>query len=138
MKYFEKGTACRDNPILEIENLEVIYETDTETVHAVNGVSLSLREGESIGLVGETGAGKTTTALAVLKLLPDRTGHVTNGSIRFQGRDLLDVSEKEMQLIRGDAADSRRLHFHDFSGSHEFFEPGFADRRTDFGNHQAA
>lgn len=102
MKYFEKGTACRDNPILEIENLEVIYETDTETVHAVNGVSLSLREGESIGLVGETGAGKTTTALAVLKLLPDRTGHVTNGSIRFQGRDLLDVSEKEMQLIRGD------------------------------------
>ena len=58
--------------ILEIENLSVVYETDMETVHAVNGISFSLGKGETLGLVGETGAGKTTTALTILGLLPDR------------------------------------------------------------------
>ena len=60
--------------ILEIENLSVVYETDMETVHAVNGISFSLGKGETLGLVGETGAGKTTTALTILGLLPERTG----------------------------------------------------------------
>ena len=61
------------NYLLKINDLEVIYKTDLETVRAVNGVSLYLAEGETLGLVGETGAGKTTLALSILQLLPDRT-----------------------------------------------------------------
>ncbi len=61
------------NELLRIEDLSVIYKTDMETVHAVNGISLSINEQETLGLVGETGAGKTSTALAILRLLPDRT-----------------------------------------------------------------
>ena len=88
-------------PILEIQDLEVIYKTDAEVVHAVNGISLTLNEGETIGLVGETGAGKTTTALSILSLLPDRTGIIKNGSIKFQGRELVGMKQREMDLIRG-------------------------------------
>ena len=88
-------------PILEIQDLEVIYKTDAEVVHAVNGISLTLNEGETIGLVGETGAGKTTTALSVLSLLPDRTGIIKRGSIKFQGRELVGMKQREMELIRG-------------------------------------
>ena len=80
------------NYLLKINDLEVIYKTDLETVRAVNGVSLDLAEGETLGLVGETGAGKTTLALSILQLLPDRTGHITNGDILFKGRNLLALS----------------------------------------------
>jgi len=86
---------------LEIRNLSVHYVLEEETVRAVNGISISLDEGESLGVVGETGAGKTTTALAILGLLPKPTGRVTSGSIEFYGRDLVKASEQEMQKIRG-------------------------------------
>ena len=66
--------------ILEIENLSVVYETDMETVHAVNGISFSLGKGETLGLVGETGAGKTTTALTILGLLPERTSSTASSA----------------------------------------------------------
>lgn len=59
-------------PILKIENLHVVYKTDESTVYAVNGVDLELFSGETLGLVGETGAGKTTTALSIMRLLPDK------------------------------------------------------------------
>ena len=62
--------------LLEIKDLTVVYQTDEATVHAVNGINFSLNERETIGLVGETGAGKTTTALTILRLLPERTGRV--------------------------------------------------------------
>ena len=62
--------------LLEVKDLEVIYQTEEETVRAVNGVSFSLKKGEAIGIVGETGAGKTTTALAILRLLPETIGRV--------------------------------------------------------------
>ncbi len=87
--------------ILEIENLSVVYETDMETVHAVNGISFSLGKGETLGLVGETGAGKTTTALTILGLLPERTGKITGGAIRFEGTELGKLSAHEMEKIRG-------------------------------------
>ncbi|HQL37175.1 MAG TPA: ATP-binding cassette domain-containing protein, partial [Bacillota bacterium] len=61
------------NNLLRIKDLSVIYKTDLETVYAINGVSLSLNKGETLGLVGETGAGKTTLALSLLRLLPERT-----------------------------------------------------------------
>ena len=87
--------------ILEIENLTIHYVTDDETVEAVNGISLTLKEGESLGLVGETGAGKTTTALGILRLVPDPPGRIISGSIRYKGRDLMKLSESEMRKIRG-------------------------------------
>ena len=88
--------------ILGIKDLSVVYQTDMEVVHAVNGISLSMEQGETLGLVGETGAGKTTTALAVMGLLPERTARVTEGRIVFDGMDLLSLSERELQRIRGD------------------------------------
>ena len=89
--------------LLEIQDLEVVYQTDEETVHAVNGISFGLERGESIGIVGETGAGKTTTALAILRLLPERTGIVKNGTVRMDGVNLLEVSEVEMRdIYRGE------------------------------------
>ncbi len=91
-----------DGSLLEIRNLKVIYKTDLETVHAVNKVSLSLNQREAIGIVGETGAGKTTTALSIMRLLPEKTGRIVNGSIRFKDIDLLSLKEAEMRAIRGD------------------------------------
>jgi peptide/nickel transport system ATP-binding protein len=90
-----------DGAVLEIRGLEAIYQTDEGTVRAVNGIDFSIAERETIGLVGETGAGKTTTALSILRLLPERTGRVVAGEILYKGQDLLKKSEEEMRLIRG-------------------------------------
>ena len=87
--------------ILEIKNLSIQYHTDLETVYAVNGISFDLSNGETLGLVGETGAGKTSSALGILGLLPKRTARVTGGEVLFEGRDLLKLSEKEMLEVRG-------------------------------------
>ena len=88
-------------PLLEVENLEVVYQTDEATVRAVNGITFSLNEKETIGLVGETGAGKTTTALAILRLLPERTGRVLSGKILFRGENLFEKTVTEMRHVRG-------------------------------------
>ena len=87
--------------ILEIENLYVEYDTDDGVVKAVNGVSLSLERGETLGLVGETGAGKTTIARSILRILPVPPAKVTQGTIRFEGQDLGKISEAEMRKLRG-------------------------------------
>ncbi len=87
--------------LLDIKDLSVTYSANKEVVRAVNGVNLSLRKGENLGLVGETGAGKTTTALSILRLLPPNTGKITNGEIYFQGNNLMNVTEEDMRLIRG-------------------------------------
>jgi len=87
--------------LLEVKNLWVRYDTDAELIHAVNGVSFGLKKGETIGLAGETGAGKTTIALSIMGLVPDPPGKIINGSIQFEGKDLLRLPEKEMQSIRG-------------------------------------
>ena len=86
---------------LEIKNLTVVYSNGKETVHALNGISLTLEKGKTLGLVGETGAGKTTTALSVMRLLPERTGKVLSGSISLEGVDVLSLSEDAMQAVRG-------------------------------------
>lgn len=83
--------------LLQIRNLRVSYKTDFETVHAVNGIDLDLKKGEVIGLVGETGAGKTTTALSIMRLLPFRTGRIESGSIEFDGVDILQIADTEMR-----------------------------------------
>ena len=87
--------------LLEIEDLHVRYRTDEAEVYAVNGLSLSMKKGETLGLVGETGAGKTTTALSILKLLPSKVGEITKGSIKLDGKELTKASEPEMRRIRG-------------------------------------
>lgn len=87
--------------LLEIKNLTVQYKTDLDTVHAVNNMSISLNYQETLGLVGETGAGKTTTALSILRLLPQPVGQITGGEIYFEGEDLLKKSDIEMRLVRG-------------------------------------
>ena len=87
--------------MLEIQNLHVVYKTDLETVYAVNGLTFSLQKGQTLGLVGETGAGKTTLALTIMGLLPERTGKVTQGAVRFEGEDLIHLSEKNMRHVRG-------------------------------------
>lgn len=88
-------------PQLSIQNLRIEYHTDEEVIYAVNGISFDLLEGESLGLVGETGAGKTTTALSILGLLPKPNGQIPEGSILFQGKDLVQTSEAELRKIRG-------------------------------------
>ena len=88
--------------LLEIKDLEIVYQTDEETVHAVNRISLNVNTKETLGLVGETGAGKTTTALAIMRLLPDRIGKVGQGEILFEGENLLDLKESEMLGVRGE------------------------------------
>ena len=90
-----------DDSLLNIEDLWVKYTTDEAVVYAVNGISLRLKKGENLGLVGETGAGKTTTALSVLGLLPKGVGHVAGGGIVFEGQDLLTIKERDMRNIRG-------------------------------------
>lgn len=87
--------------ILEIKDLAIKYFTDDGVVNAVNGVSLTLEEGDTLGLVGETGAGKTTTALGILRLVPDPPGKITEGKILYKGENLLEKSESEMRSIRG-------------------------------------
>lgn len=87
--------------LLEIKDLNIVYKTDEETVHAVNGIRLRVGTKETLGLVGETGAGKTTTALAIMRLLPDRIGKVEGGEILFDGKNLLELKENEMRGIRG-------------------------------------
>ena len=89
------------NNFLEIKDLVVEYTSDGEIVHAVNGISLSLQKGETLGLVGETGAGKTTIAKAIMRILPDPPAKIRNGEILLDGEDLLQKPENEMLKIRG-------------------------------------
>jgi len=87
--------------LLEVKNLRVHYVTDTEDVQAVNGVDLHLKKGEVLGLVGETGAGKTTVALSVMQLVPDPPGIILDGEILFKGKNLIYNTDRENQEMRG-------------------------------------
>ncbi len=89
------------NDVLSIENLIVEYRTDDGTAKAVNGLDLDLSAGKTVGLVGETGAGKTTTALSIMNLIPRPQGHIVQGRITLDGQDILSKTDKEMRPIRG-------------------------------------
>lgn len=90
-----------EEKLLEIKNLKIEYHSDSNVFHAVNGISFDLGYKETIGLVGETGAGKTTTALAIMQLLPERTGKITDGEILFKGESVIGKGNEEMRSIRG-------------------------------------
>lgn len=96
------GQKLFSDTLLEIHNLHARYNTDDATVHALNGFSISLKRGESLGIVGETGAGKTTMALSIMRLLPNRVGEVTDGSIHYDDIDILKASESAMRKLRGE------------------------------------
>ncbi len=87
--------------LLDIKNLVVHYELDDEVVEAVNNVSFNVKRGEAFGLIGETGAGKTTIALSIMRLLPEPRGNIINGTILFDGEDLTAATKKQMTKIRG-------------------------------------
>jgi oligopeptide transport system ATP-binding protein len=89
-----------NQPLLSVEDLEVRFWTARGIIHAVNGVSFDISPGETLGIVGESGCGKSVTSLALLGILP-RAGRVTNGSARFEGRDLIGLSDEELRTIRG-------------------------------------
>ena len=89
------------NKILEVRNLETIFKTDEGTIHAVNGIDFDVNEGETLGIVGESGCGKSVSMLSIMQLIPSPPGKVINGQANFQGKDLLKMSSEEIRHIRG-------------------------------------
>ena len=87
--------------LLEVERLVTVLDTDLGSARAVDGVSFGIGRAEIVGLVGESGCGKTMTALSIMRLLPEPIGRIAEGSIVFEGRDLVRISEKEMRGVRG-------------------------------------
>ena len=87
--------------LLKVRDLRVEYTAGKKVVHAVNGVSFEIRSGESLGLVGESGCGKSTIAKAILRILPDHGAGITGGEILYEGQDLVTMPEKELEEIRG-------------------------------------
>jgi peptide/nickel transport system ATP-binding protein len=94
-------TTEKDAPFLEVRDLVVQYTSDGEVIHALNGVSFVLQKGRTLGLAGETGAGKTTIAKSILRILPELSASIKGGEVLLEGQDLLKLSEKEMQKLRG-------------------------------------
>jgi len=87
--------------LLDVQGLETQFRTPDGVVHAVNGVSFSLKEGETLGVVGESGCGKSVTMLSILRLIPSPPGKITAGKAIYQGRDLLEMSDEEIRHVRG-------------------------------------
>ena len=88
--------------VLEIKDLAIEYVSDDEIVYAVNGVDITIPSGKTLGLVGETGAGKTTTALSILNLVPEPQGKIVSGEVLLDGKNVLTMTDKQLQAIRGD------------------------------------
>ena len=88
-------------PVLDVQNLKTHFFTRTGVVKAVDGVSFSLMPGETLGIVGESGSGKSMTALSLMRLVPQPAGRIVDGKILFQGEDLVEKTQSEMQDIRG-------------------------------------
>jgi len=87
--------------LLQVKDLETQFRTREGNVHAVNGVSFNLKEGETLGIVGESGCGKTVSMMSLLGLIPVPPGKVVAGEARFEGKDLLKLSNEELRHIRG-------------------------------------
>src|SRR5512143_1571241 len=88
--------------LLQIRDLRTYFFTLSGVVRAVDGVSFDLAPGETLGLVGESGCGKSVTALSIMRILPEPAGRIAGGSILFRGKDLTDLPEKEMEKVRGE------------------------------------
>ena len=93
--------AMIDQPIIEIKNLKTYFKTDEGIAHAVDDVSFSVYPGETLGIVGESGCGKSVTSLSIMKLIPQPPGYFAGGEILYKGRNILDIPETDMREIRG-------------------------------------
>lgn len=94
-----RSVTTQSHPLLDVKDLRVDFPSDEGTVHAVRGLSLTVERGEVLGIVGESGAGKTVAALAVMGLLPDSAS--VGGSISFRGRTVLAMTAKQLTAVRG-------------------------------------
>ncbi|NVM56883.1 MAG: ABC transporter ATP-binding protein, partial [Desulfobacterales bacterium] len=89
------------DPLLQVKHLKTSFYTEQGVIRAVDDVSFSLDYGQILGIVGESGCGKSMTALSIMRLVPQPAGRIESGSILFRGRDLLTLSEKEIRRVRG-------------------------------------
>ena len=92
--------------LIEVKNLQTKFYTQDGVVNAVNGVSFHVDEGETLGIVGESGCGKSVSVLSVMRLIPMPPGKITAGEVWFQGRDLTKISDDEMRQVRGNNGNS--------------------------------
>ena len=92
-----------DAPILELKGLRTYFFTDQGVVRSVDGVSYAIPRGQTLGVVGESGCGKSVTSLSIMGLVPSPPGRIVGGAIRFEGRDLTKLREPELRAIRGNA-----------------------------------
>ncbi|MBQ8537973.1 MAG: ABC transporter ATP-binding protein [Clostridia bacterium] len=97
----DKRNVAQDENLLEIKDLVVHFVTEEETVEAINGLDLTIKKGRTHGLVGETGAGKTTTALSILNLIPTPPGKIKSGTVKLEGKNVFEMSEPELEKMRG-------------------------------------
>jgi len=97
----EPNRTPSDAPLLRIENLRTQFSTENGTITAVDGVSFSIPRGETLGVVGESGCGKSVTALSVMRLIPDPPGKIVDGTIAYDGTNLLELPEAQMRAMRG-------------------------------------
>ena len=93
--------------LLDIKDLRTEFETSAGIVQAVGGISYTVNEGETVAIVGESGCGKSVGAMSILRLIPDPPGKIVGGSINFDGKDLLSLSDSEIREIRGREAGAR-------------------------------
>src|SRR5690349_20991968 len=106
-RYWQPGqrqapaATSADQPLLQVRDLRTEFLTQDGVVHAVNGISYTLREGDALGLVGESGCGKSVSALTLMRLIPTPPGRIAGGEVLFQGRDLLKLKDEEIRHIRG-------------------------------------
>src|SRR5215467_10769288 len=87
--------------LLEVRGLQTQFVTDSGVVRAVDGVSFAIDAGRTLGMVGESGCGKSVTALSILRLIPAPPGRIVGGEIRYEGRNLLELPQAEMRRVRG-------------------------------------
>ena len=118
------ASSGQNDVLLDIRDLTVEFWTELGIKQAINHLNLTIRRGEALGLVGEAGAGKTTTALAILRLLQPKVGRVISGSIIYNGVDMATYSEKQMQNLR------RQQDIYDLSKPTNLSQPGFYGGRA--------
>ncbi|MDL2403308.1 ABC transporter ATP-binding protein [Rhizobium mayense] len=99
---FREDRAIENDVLLDVRDLETHFFGEESVTRALGGVSFRVKKGETLGVVGESGCGKSVTALSILRLLPKLTARTVGGEVRFHGRNLLDLCEREMRKIRGD------------------------------------
>ena len=117
--------AKADDLVLDVKNLKTVFFTNSGLFKAVDDVSFSVRRGETLAIVGESGCGKSVTALSIMRLVPDPPGRIVGGSVTLEGTDLLALDEDD------DARHQGQPHLDDLPGADDLAQSGDADRRPD-------